>query len=264
MAKLEGVKVLDMKYGEILRVEYNGEIYEKVDGPAQKGDLLRVNVEGLSDVDKGDFFEVGNRGRYYDNDEGERDANFSWPAGYLSYFRKISVQPSLADRVAAVEAKLNDLSSRVDKFDGKTDEEISASLNKKERPTEGDFVKIIQKGISHAKIGEYVKIVEDDKSDTPFKCEDLNGWNVGWFREDEVEKVTDENVLKFLRAGRKPNEYKVGDLIQITKYEGGAPVGSIREVREVYNTFVLYSDLYGAKFDAIKLVAPVEARVDRP
>lgn len=40
MAKLEGVKVIDMNNGEVTKVTYNGEEYTKVDGVAKKGDLL--------------------------------------------------------------------------------------------------------------------------------------------------------------------------------------------------------------------------------
>ncbi|MBX6360523.1 MAG: hypothetical protein IRZ03_10650 [Acidobacterium ailaaui] len=404
MAKLEGVKVLDMKYGEILRVEYNGEIYEKVDGPAQKGDLLRVNVEELSDIDKGDFFEVVNRGRYYDNDEGERDANYSWPAGYLSYFRKISVQPSLADRVTKLESRVDKLEGKTDdgyrlvtdreprvgdyvKFDeaprsyltaGKyyeiedfkfgdpiiidddgneydtfgdefevyekvpaiketvnnisvgdyvvalpsaddcyritntnmklaevrerlserlisilvishkdeysvgdyltvsekhfrkaTEDEIQAALKPKERPTEGDFVKVIdKKGYHHIDIGEYVKIVLDDKSEVPFKCEKLDGRYAGWLRKDEVEKVTDENALKFLRIGRKPGEFKVGDIVKGPKGNSFVDIFEVIEIREGSTCPIRFINRNGENdgFSAqanLTLIAPVEARVDR-
>jgi hypothetical protein len=263
MAKLEGVKVLDMKYGEILRVEYDGEIYEKVDGPAQKGDLIYVTTSNFIDATKNAFYKcagVDSDGNAKFSDDID-DIVVHHSSGY-KIFRKVATQPSLADRVAALEA-------RVDKLEGKTDEAISASLNKTERPTVGDFVKVIQNGIHHAEIGDYAKIVENDKSDIPFKCEDLNGWNVGWFREDEVEKVTDENALKFLRIGRKPSEFKVGDIVRGPEGNSAVDIFEIIEIREgsaypirfinrngVNDGFNLYADL--------TLIAPVEARVDRP
>lgn len=64
MAKLNGVKTLDMQNGEITRVEYNGETYVKVDGKAQAGDLASL-LSGHSIIggNVGDFYEV-----YIDSD----------------------------------------------------------------------------------------------------------------------------------------------------------------------------------------------------
>lgn len=277
MAKLEGVKVMDMVNGEVTRVEYGGEVYEKVDGPAQKGDLMRPNGKHVeSHIKHYAFYYVIDTDGYSADvidDAGKRNG-----LSHKMYdaFRKISVQPSLADRVTAVEAKLNVLSSRVDKLEGKTDEAISTSLNKKERPTVGDFVKVIQNGIDLAKIGDYAKIVENDKSDIPFKCEDLNGSYAGWFREDEVEKVTDENELKFLRIGRKPGEFKVGDIVRTISYDGGHPKGTIGEISELRGDSKYVKAIYKSNGSTdqnasiidyahkdVELIAPVEARVDR-
>lgn len=410
MAKLESVKVLDMKYGEILRVEYDGEIYEKVDGPAQKGDIAEVVKQWGNQVE-GAFYRViqGDTDFVYIDGEACRAC-----AGVdkVNLFRKISVQPSLVDRVTAVEAKLNDLSSRVDKLEGKTDDgyrlvtdreprvgdyvkfdeapcgwltagkyyeieefddddpviidddgdeydtcgdkfevyekvvkekgeddvlkvgdyvvalpsandcyritntnmklaevrkriserlisilvishkdedsvgdyftvsekhfrkatedEIQAALKPKERPTEGDFVKVIdKKGYHHIDIGEYVKIVLDDKSEVPFKCEKLDGRYADWLRKDEVEKVTDENALKFLRAGRKPGEFKVGDIVKGPKGNSFVDIFEVIEIREGSTCPIRFINRNGENdgFSAqanLTLIAPVEARVDRP
>ena len=57
MAKLSGVKTLDMTNGEVTKVEYNGEVYAKVDGKAQVGDIVQV-VDGFGRLEAGDFGEV--------------------------------------------------------------------------------------------------------------------------------------------------------------------------------------------------------------
>jgi len=59
MAKLTGVKTLDMVNGEITKVAYNGIEYVKVDGPAQAGDLaLRHQSVNNLDITAGCFYEV--------------------------------------------------------------------------------------------------------------------------------------------------------------------------------------------------------------
>lgn len=89
--------------------------------------------------------------------------------------------------------------------------------------------------------------------------------------------MTDENVLKFLRAGRKPGEFKVGDIV---RFKGTVALfnglkgyeGIITEVIDVGEGFLpvklaipsFINTAYkgwSEKRD-IELVAPVEARVD--
>lgn len=321
MAKLEGVKVLDMKYGEILRVEYNGEIYEKVDGKPKIGDIGRFK-DGIYLAGK--FEKVKDLDHDGDPIMSESGSLF---AHNLDFYRKISVQPSLADRVTAVEAKLNDLSSKVDKLEGKTDDGYRLVTDRE--PRVGDYVKFDEALYGWLTAGKYYEIKEFDGDDpviirddgdeydtfgdefkvyekVPAIKETVNNISVGDYvklttREpsygwggvkrgdigkvvkilggdqltiefpnhpdwsglvSEVEKVTDENELKFLRIGRKPNEYKVGDLIKITRDQYCAPVGSICEVIKIYENCVKYRSGYVGDFDAIELIAPVEARVD--
>lgn len=57
MAKLSGVKTVDMVNGEITKVAYDGAEYVKAEGKAQVGDIVQAKKTGL-DVTEGGFYEV--------------------------------------------------------------------------------------------------------------------------------------------------------------------------------------------------------------
>src|SRR5699024_12669140 len=56
MAKLEGVKVVEMKEGEITKIEYEGEEYARVKSEAAKGDIVTVITDGWGDLEKGNYY----------------------------------------------------------------------------------------------------------------------------------------------------------------------------------------------------------------
>src|SRR5699024_8789767 len=71
MAKLEGVKVVDMKDGEVTKIEYEGEEYARVKSEAAKGDIVKVITDGWGDLEKGNYYKslgtrVGFDTRYTD------------------------------------------------------------------------------------------------------------------------------------------------------------------------------------------------------
>lgn len=79
--------------------------------------------------------------------------------------------------------------------------------------------------------------------------------------------LVSKEEIPFSKFGRKFNEFKVGDIVEITKYQNGAPVGTIVRVNKVEFDSVQY-DFYllsgkkeldfGASKTAVKLIAPVE------
>lgn len=91
MAKLEGVKVLDMVGGEITKVAYDGAEYVKVDGRGQIGDLIKLNDKATLVVTSGAFYEGVSLGFANDieiiNDVGDAHA---WGVEYYDTFRKVS------------------------------------------------------------------------------------------------------------------------------------------------------------------------------
>lgn len=110
MAKLTGVKTIDMVNGEITKVEYNGEHYVKVDGQARVGDIVAIEKPWYDEIYRGDFFSVErvtvrNWGKfvYVDgNANGEQDDVIP----FRKYGQKYSNErrPQVGDRVKVVKA----------------------------------------------------------------------------------------------------------------------------------------------------------------
>src|SRR5690625_4469749 len=94
MAKLDGVKTLDMVNGEITKVEYNGEVYEKV-GTPKKGDIGIFTEDSWVSFSEGipvftEIIDVDDVGDPLVSPE----LGSVWLSKYLTYFRKSSA-PSL-------------------------------------------------------------------------------------------------------------------------------------------------------------------------
>lgn len=118
MAKLSGVKTIDMVNGEITKVSYNGAEYALVGDKAQKGDLLLSKIK-LNDVDKGEFYECTGAylfGINFRDDGGSgRDRNH----GEFEVFRKISASsPTIEERVTALEADVAAIKGVTITFEG--------------------------------------------------------------------------------------------------------------------------------------------------
>ncbi|ATP95434.1 hypothetical protein CSE15_16440 [Bacillus altitudinis] len=58
MAALKDVKTLDMVGGEITKLSYEGAEYERVEGDAKVGDIIRLTEEARYDVTPGGFYTV--------------------------------------------------------------------------------------------------------------------------------------------------------------------------------------------------------------
>lgn len=171
MAKLEGVKTLDMVNGEITKVAYGGAEYERVEGAAQKGDLLMMNNDVRLDTTPGAFYYV----RSLDNGKAKilDDANHlhNWSREYYDLFRKVvaETKPSLEDRVSTLESDVAALKGeaeykRIDKDEARV----------------GDYVKFDDPP-SYLTDKEYYEIKEFDDGD-PVIIDDDN---------DEYDTYTD-------------------------------------------------------------------------
>ncbi|MCU5274408.1 hypothetical protein OCA15_17430 [Bacillus cereus] len=108
-----------------------------------------------------------------------------------------------------------------------------------ERLQIGDYAKVVGEGSHSAKVGDIVKIFVDDEDNQPFKCEDLQGKELRypWFREHELVKATDEEVLEAKQALLKegdfarvvgvehtedvcgPHEFEVGTVLKLHEFD---------------------------------------------
>lgn len=207
MAKLNGVKTLDMVNGEITKVAYDGAEYEKIAHDfrdAQTGDLFLNTVNG-------DYYEIT-----------IRESNFhgiSHPVRFINdigrdggYMRACSVHPLFR----------------------------KISADKPKRLTVGDYAKVIANDSSHhAEIGDIVYIVSDDNDHQPYKCERVSdGKFVGWFFERELEAYEKE-----MERPNKP-KLKAGDFVTIESYYYKADItkGKPYEVREDSNGLYFLDD----------------------
>lgn len=166
-----------------------------------------------------------------------------------------------------------------------TDEEVAAAKRDQtdkqaqpERLKVGEYVRVIAVKNGHsAEIGDVVKIIEDDRSPLPFRCENVDGSELKapWFDETELERVsaadvekaqaTAKETAKWAMIGRKVGEIKAGDIVRTTGSCGGHPVGTIGVVvrdETFRNLRVLANGVVKSHHGQLELVAPAESVVN--
>ncbi len=146
MAKLNGVKTLDMVNGEITKVAYGGAEYVKAEGLPKMGDLVLADKGGY-DITYGAFYKITEDADHADDvrflddvdDERVRDDD-----DYVLFCKvSASTDPSLEERVSSAEGEIESLKSDVAKLKG-----------------EAGYVRI---DADEANVGDYVKF--DDPPD---------------------------------------------------------------------------------------------------
>lgn len=128
----------------------------------------------------------------------------------------------------------------------------------------GEYVRVIEG--KHGHEGKVVKIIADDFCEAyPYDTELLDGLEGDCYSAEHLEKVTDEEV-KLAKLGRKPGEYKKGDIVQVIDVMNSAylEVGQITYVTGPDETDEpkVRSNDGGERYARVELVAPVESRVD--
>jgi hypothetical protein len=269
--KLENVKILDMVNGEPTRVEYNGVIYEKTNGNAKSGDLVRaVDDVCITDVTEGGFYEIytdEHGDLVFDDDIGD-DRDYDVWTDELETFRKVpdQPQPDLVERIAELERRIAALEGR-EKADNEPKFEV------------GDYVKVVG-GIS-CHIGKIAKIecIFDGRAEFSEVINDnqhpISGSPLEYLVKltaEEVAQVKEE--IRWAKIGRKPGEFKKGDIVRVIEYDGflynGHEYGLIGEVE--YDETINDPKVDGgvsvvingrSLFNYVELICPVEHRFDR-
>jgi hypothetical protein len=88
--------------------------------------------------------------------------------------------------------------------------------------------------------------------------------DVGWFKEHELELVTDEES-RWAKIGRKPGEFKKGDIVRVTDSCGGrVKTGTITEVVYIDSDgdFTVRDEDGDDWYVEAELIVPVEQRFD--
>jgi len=213
MAKLQGVKTLDMVNGEITKVAYGGAEYERVEGAprifGRAGDLL-LNGYDHSDLEVNAFYKIVNKSGYGKTiyDEVEDSHGSALIAG--SVFRKVSAsQPSLEDRVNTNEKDIESLKSDVAALKGEAKPEY-VRINKSEAKA-GDFVKFDEAPNEYLTAGKYYKIYRVDGHGDPQIPDDYGD---AFDTYGEVFEV----YRKVSAAEPKPERLKVGDYAKVVNF----------------------------------------------
>ncbi|MGF2820214.1 hypothetical protein ACQUF8_14670 [Bacillus subtilis] len=278
MAKLEGVKTLDMVNGEITKVAYGGAAYERVEGASEVGDIVLITTNGWTDAREGEFYKAvgvdSDGDAKIKDDRGEIDSHFR---RNYDIFRKVAaINPSVEERVAKAEGEIESLKSDVAALKGDAEP-------KPERLKVGDYAKVVnadQHTMDGFSVGDIVEIAESEygEHDVDFYVMSLAGDNSGYIRKtpEYIVRATDEEVAeakrvaaeaverkKWAEIGREVGEYKVGDIFR-------NPDGILYEVSRIddRSTFsIRFTDLEGdddgyTRKANLTLVTPVEARFD--
>jgi hypothetical protein len=147
----------------------------------------------------------------------------------------------------------------------------------------GDYAKVVDTTTingeyrSNIEVGEIMRITEVDHTSAPYSAEKLDGSDYEWFREGTLVKATDEEVAKAKRKkaenveakkwskiGRKPNEFKEGDIVRVD-LPCGSPLkqGDLVEVIHASsNKISVYVTEKDWAVSVTGLITPVEARFD--
>ncbi|QAV85206.1 hypothetical protein ES965_14435 [Bacillus subtilis] len=207
MAKLEGVKTLDMVNGEITKVEYGGAEYVKTDSPVQEGDIFLL-TEGHLVIggDTGAFYMANKRpgGGIEIPTMYRGNASAVQKNGNGIAFRKVdaATNPSVEERVAKAEGEIESLKSDVAVLKGEAEYKRIA----KSEARAGDYVKFDYPP-SFLTAKEYYEIKEFEDGD-PVIIDDDG---------DEYDTYSDDFEV-YRKAGAddpKPERLKVGDYAKV-------------------------------------------------
>ncbi|OQV53354.1 hypothetical protein [Bacillus velezensis] len=203
MAKLNGVKTLDMVNGEITKVAYGGAEYVKTEGLPKMGDLVRAE-EGRYDITYGAFYRITEDADHEDDvDDGRvRDAE-----DYV-LFRKVaaSANPSVEERVAKAEGEIESLKSDVAALKGEPEYK---RIDRSEARA-GDFVKFDDPP-SYLTDKEYYEIKEFAQGDPVIIDDDGDEYDTYSDEFEVYRKVSAASV----EAEPKPERLKVGDYAKV-------------------------------------------------
>lgn len=269
MAKLN--VVIPDEFVEVVGKDGARTKYRKVTRKARVGDIVRITGSGYVDVEKGAFYPVEDGAKY--NNPGvvsivDDGGDFRW--GPLSdgkdweVYEKVTKQYREVKRPAKVGERIKVVNEQMACGEYKTGAEmvvteakwpnihsVNADYNGTEqhlfyeeyvvlepideRLTVGDIVKTLDES-GFCKIGDIVKIVEDDGSDVPYRTESLSGEYAGWLLEDDVVRATEAEVAAAKEALDPRSKFAKGDKVRIVSGAGerfllGYKNGDIVEIR---------------------------------
>lgn len=232
-------------------ITHEGVQYSRVHRKAQAGDVV-VFTEGTGEL-------VGNNKPY----EVKRDCQISSWGGRVPVYKQATNRTESNVKVYAP-AETKPAPLKVGDY-----VVVVGGKNHMERLSKGDIAEITSKEYAY-----------------DFRVKRLSDGEKELFDTEEIRKATDEEVAaakakqaedlerkelerKWAAIGRKPNEYKAGDIVIVTAPSSGHDVGTIGEVvrtEEAKRPHVRARYSNGEVIDLysiVEIVTPVEARFDK-
>lgn len=220
-------------------IEHNGETYTLVSRKAQAGDVVVLTESDVPYITVGKAYETVERGARSD----------------LGFYDNVG------DDILVYHS------------DRRTEENVLVYEKKMPAMKVGDYVRVKDGADSrHGDIeaGTIVKVTDFGHYIThKVRVDLLDGSDYDRFNADDLELV-DEKDVTFAKIGRKPNEFKKGDIVRYTKTNVG--VNSLRIVtvhKDTDKGGLTQVDFYPHEHaicteqsESLELIAPVESRVD--
>lgn len=253
MAKLNGVKTLDMVNGEITKVAYGGAEYVKTEGLSKKGDLVLADKGGY-DITYGAFYKITEDADHADDvrflddvdDERVRDDD-----EYV-LFRKVAAgtDPSVEERVSKAEDEIESLKSDVAALKG----EAEYKRIDKSEAQDGDYVKFDEAPKRYLTAGKYYEIDYVDSSGDPWITDDDGDDFDTHVLCDEEFEVYRKVSAASAEVEPKPERLKVGDYAKVVdlgenRIRFGGSVGDIVKVADVRKTQIRTVELDGGYYN---------------
>jgi hypothetical protein len=238
MAKLIGVKTLDMVNGDVTRVEYDGAVYERVEEEVATGDLIYITAESR-DVTAHAFYKViGKNGfddyQFLDDEDDSMDVSYEEYALFRTKTPK--VEPlNVGDYIVALPES--------DREYGITNTDM--------------------------KLGKIIEVDDDEIEVETIAHKDSSEVGQTYAVEPKYfRKATEEELVgaRWVKIGRKPNEFKKGDIVRVIRnnpYGAEVERGFVGEITsyDTNNSFNVGGNGWMCS-SSVELITPVEARFD--
>lgn len=231
MAKLEGVKIVDMKDGKPTKITYEGAEYLLTDERAVAGDIC-FNIRSNSNGQQADSFYEVTKVDEFTRVKDDYGDDHGWSNDCQGdYFEIYRIEPTLKA---------------------------------------GDFAKIrdVKGSLLGFKAGQVVELGDNTIGGlSNFEVESLDDGSTGFTDAYNLEPLT-ERELTFAKAGRKLDEIKNGDIVKFIGENMKIDSGTIGVVTEIDYDGTFRLKVPGITFGNwvsvynVYLIAPVESRVD--
>ncbi len=237
MAKLNGVKTIDMVNGEITKIAYDGAAYVKVTNP-QVGDVCEVTASwGGGDV--GEFYTVTEISQSLGKTYTHIDYGTNSYVESFNYYRKTSV--STSPTLEAVAEKVDAIDKRVSALEDVKPAPATKLTHKgadyslvQRKAQPGDVVHVTKDAVGTSAIPNDAYYLVD-------KHTKIEGYDVY----PEFYNRTESNVLVYAPVAEK---LKVGDKVRVLKSGefGGVDVG---EIGGIVRGYTIQGEEYSIRVD---------------